>query len=696
MATSASSRPLIFRRRGDRKQSGPLGMAVPDEYRRGGFHELVHGETGGDPWRLFWRARSQMAVDEFEALPLLEEAHAAFDAKADLLGCGLCARTALMALNFGSATSAGLNAWASRMSATELDALQLGALDPSSRAWWLAGELARVFADSATAYLAPRTLTMRDALVELAFGVGPSLDADASLAAAMALLEYAEFEDDEALFDRVLSGISPTLQQEHGSALFRGRTWHCIHRCAFSIGPPRRRGKSRVDVSAAEDEALAIAARHSLPHLEATVLAVRAFYANLRLDDRLALETCERLGKITDFRRPNAAAWYYFLRGQACARAESLTEALLFYSQATEAAARAESSPASQQTFLLGHAAMLAQLGHWDRAEAIYTDLLAHQSGRDRDITLCRRDLVAVLRAAVQDPAAYPALRRGILERASALRWVAFYLATPRTTADFLAAALAAGDAPEFIAEVVRKRQLPARSSYLREWPWRLRIDALGTFKVAVDGVPIGFGARPQKKPIDLLKLLVAQGPEAVAATMIIDALWPEADGANAKGSFDMALLRLRKLLGRDDLVRLDAGRVGLDREQVWVDAWAFAADPGAAYGGQLFGSDPDEAWHSAARRRLRDLHIRRVQEQGEKLEGENDARGALALYEAALAHDPLAEVMARGAMRCWIALGEPAQALRSYERCRERLASELGVAPAPATRRLIDSIRAP
>ena len=157
-----------------------------------------------------------------------------------------------------------------------------------------------------------------------------------------ALLEYAEFEDDEALFDRVLSGIGPALQHGHGSPLFRGRAWHCIHRCAFSIGPPRRRGKSRVDVSAAEEEALAIAARHSLPHLEATVLAVRGFYANLRLDDRLALEACERLGQITDFRRPNAAAWYYFLRGQACARAKSLTEALLFYSQATEAAARAE------------------------------------------------------------------------------------------------------------------------------------------------------------------------------------------------------------------------------------------------------------------------------------------------------------------------------------------------------------------
>lgn len=636
-----------------------------------------------------------MALDEFEALPLLEEAHTAFEIAEDFVGRGLCARTALMALNFGSATHAGLRLWGSRMSATELDAIQLDALDPSSRAWWLAGELARVFADAATDYLAPRTLATRDELLGLAFASGTPLDDDARLAAAMSLLEYAEFEDDEALLDRVLSGIGPTLQQGRGSPLHRGRTWHCVHRCAFAIGPTRRRGRSRIDVSAAEDEALAIAARHSLPHLEATVLAVRGFYANLRLDDKAALEACARLGDITDFRRPNAAAWYYFLRGQAAARAESLTEALMFYSQATESAARAESSPASQQTFLLGHAGMLSQLGHWDRADAICADLLAHQSGRDREITQCRRDMVAVQRAAVQDPTAYPALRRDILERASALRWVTFYLATPRTTADFLAGGLLAGDCPEFIGEVIRKRQLPAKDSYPREWPWRLRIEALGTFEVSVDGLPITFGARPQKKPIDLLKLLVAQGPAPVAATTIIDALWPDADGAGAKGSFDMALLRLRKLLGRDDLIRLEAGRVGLDREQTWVDAWAFAADTGATYGGSLFGNDPDEGWHSASRRRLRDLYIRRIQDHGERLEGEQEPAQALALYDAALSHDPLAEVAARGAMRCWIALGEPAQALRTYERCRERLALELGVAPSPATRKLADSIRA-
>ena len=201
---------------------------MPAEYTRGAFHELLHREADDSPWCLFWRARAQMALDEFEALPLLEEAHTAFEIAEDFVGRGLCARTALMALNFGSATHVGLRLWGSRMSATELDAIQLDALDPSSRAWWLAGELARVFADAATDYLAPRTLATRDELLGLAFASGTPLDDDARLAAAMSLLEYAEFEDDEALLDRVLSGIGPTLQQGRGSPLHRGRTWHCV------------------------------------------------------------------------------------------------------------------------------------------------------------------------------------------------------------------------------------------------------------------------------------------------------------------------------------------------------------------------------------------------------------------------------------------------------------------------------------
>jgi DNA-binding SARP family transcriptional activator len=690
-----SGQPLIFRRSAPADGDLRFSQSVPEAYGRAAYHELLHLDRDGDAWQQYWRARAQMALDEFLALPLLEETYQAFENAADAVGCGLTARTALIALNYGEATSAGLHSWTERMSsAAAVPVAESNALAPATRAWWLAGELARVYAAAATDYLAPGTLAARDALLGLALDPHGALDDDALLVAAMTLFEYAEFEDDEALFDRVLSGVAAALEDKRGSPLYRGRVWHRIHRCAFSLGPARRRARQRIDVALAEEEALAISVRHALPHLEAAVLAVRGFYANVRRDSELADAVCERLGRITDFQRPMAAAWYYFLRAQTCARAEALTEALLFFAQAAEAARRAEAAPASQQTFLIGHAGMLSQLGHWNEADAIYADLIRHQSGRDRDITECRRQIVAVQRAAVQEPERFVALRHALLERARELRYLSFYLTTPRTTADFLADALRSGEAADFIAEIVRTRQLPARDSYSRQWPWLVRIEALGGLHVSIDGQAVSFGARPQKKPIDLLKLLVAQGPAPVASTTVIDALWPEADGANAKGSFDMALLRLRKLLGREDIVRLEAGRVGFDRERVWVDAWAFVADASASYTGPLFGHEAPEPWWSVSRARLHERYLRRAQEQAERLEGEERPADALALYEAALEHEPLAEVMSRGAMRCHIAMGEPALAMRTFERCRERLTAALGVAPSLATRKLAETLR--
>ncbi|MBS0446461.1 MAG: hypothetical protein JSR59_10990 [Proteobacteria bacterium] len=644
------------------------------------------------------RAMEQMALDEYAALPLLEAAYAAADRAGLPTLSGLCARAAVVALNYGEATSAGLHAWTDRVARTAAG-MPSGPDDASRRAWWLAGDLACVYASGAADYRSASTLRTLDDLKPLVLNSASGIDDDARAIGALVLFEYAEFEDDEPLFDRLVSALSPWLLDERGRPLYRGRVWHRIHRCAFTIGPTRQRDTQRIDPAAAEGKALEIAERHGLVRLEAAVLAVRGFYANVRQDDAVARASCERLGQIADFQRPMEAAWYYFLRGQACARAESLTQASLFYAQAVDAGRRAEAAPAAQQTFLIGHAGMLAALGRWDEADAIYAELLATQSGRDRDITACRRDLAYLQRmTATGDAATISPARQALLARAEALRWSAFYLASPRTTADFLVAALrdreTTGTVEAFIAGTVRSRRLPARHDYPRRWPWTVRIEAMGGLRVFVDGAEVRFGARPQKRPIELLKLLVAHGPQPVGVDVAIDALWPEAAGDNAKGSFDMTLLRLRKLLGHDEVVSLDAGRVGLDREHVWVDAWEFLEDERAPYGGALFGDDAAQPWFAPARRRIHDRHLQRVRRRAEQFEAEQRPADALALYVSALDQDPLAESMTRGAMRCCIALGEPARAIELYEQCRDRLSSALGVSPSEATRKIADSLR--
>jgi DNA-binding SARP family transcriptional activator len=64
-----------------------------------------------------------------------------------------------------------------------------------------------------------------------------------------------------------------------------------------------------------------------------------------------------------------------------------------------------------------------------------------------------------------------------------------------------------------------------------------------------------------------------------------------------------------------------------------------------------------------------------------------------LALYEAALAQDPLAENLYRGAIRCHLAAGRSGDALRAYRRCREQLSLVLGVSPSAATSKLVARI---
>jgi len=152
-------------------------------------------------------------------------------------------------------------------------------------------------------------------------------------------------------------------------------------------------------------------------------------------------------------------------------------------------------------------------------------------------------------------------------------------------------------------------------------------------------------------------------------------------------------VLRLRKLLGRDDALRLDGGRIGFDPACVWVDAFAFQHGAIDDYPGPLFGEDVVAPWWAGARERLHQRFLRLAQDRGRALEQRGEFEQALSLYEAALAQDPLAENLYRGAIRCHLATGRAADALRVFRRCRDQLSIVLGVAPSAATADLVAAI---
>ena len=310
-----------------------------------------------------------------------------------------------------------------------------------------------------------------------------------------------------------------------------------------------------------------------------------------------------------------------------------------------------------------------------------------------REMSLILADVASAAQSLKSNGEIPPELTRRIVERAREHAWPGFATLLAPIAARLCSDALRMGIEVEFVRHVIRERHVPAPDACEPAWPWPIRIHALGGLRVDANDVPIHFGPKAPRKPLDLLKLLVARGPGAIDMATVFDALWPDAEGAEARGAFDMAVLRLRKLLGRDDALRLEGGRVGFDPACVWVDAFAFQHGAIDDYRGPLFGEDVVAPWWAGARERLHQRFLRRTQDRGTALERRDDFEQALALYEAALAQDPLAENLYRGAIRCHLAAGRAADALRVFRRCRDQLSIVLGVAPSAATADLVASI---
>ncbi len=310
--------------------------------------------------------------------------------------------------------------------------------------------------------------------------------------------------------------------------------------------------------------------------------------------------------------------------------------------------------------------------------------------GMRRDFALILADIAAAADALLRDAAIPRALVETIMRAAREYAWRGFGQLLAPLAARLCADALRLGIEPEFARRVAREKHLPAPTPDEPHWPWPIRIRALGGLRVEIDDVPIAFGARAAHKPLDLLKVMVAHGPAPVDSAIVLDALWGDAEGGAARAAFDMTVMRLRRLLRRDDAVVVDAGRVGLDPGRVWVDAFAFAHGASDDYPGPLFGSAEVEPWWAAARERLHQRFLHRTLERGSAHEEQGDIDAALAIYEAGLAQDPLAEALYQGAIRCHLAAGRVADALRAFRRCREQLSIVLSVAPSAKTSALV------
>ena len=197
----------------------------------------------------------------------------------------------------------------------------------------------------------------------------------------------------------------------------------------------------------------------------------------------------------------------------------------------------------------------------------------------------------------------------------------------PAAVARVLGAALASGIETDYARSLIKRRRLVPEQARLAvlDWPWSFRVQTFGGFRLLLHEEPLAGSGKAQRRPLELLKALIAFGGEQVSESRLTDALWPRVDGDSAHRSFTSALHRLRKLLGEDRSVLLHEGRLTLDRRYFWVDAWEFeelaaqveaASDPATVeslaermltlYRGPFMADEIDAPWCLQARSRMR------------------------------------------------------------------------------------------
>jgi DNA-binding SARP family transcriptional activator len=287
------------------------------------------------------------------------------------------------------------------------------------------------------------------------------------------------------------------------------------------------------------------------------------------------------------------------------------------------------------------------------------------------------------------------------------------YIDCPADTAFLCQKALEEGVEVEYVQEIVRRRRLVPENPpvHLENWPWPLKVHTLGQSLIYKDGQPLRFSRKAQKKPLDLLQVLITAGAKGVRDVDLADALWPEADGDAALQSLKINLHRLRAFIGREEAVKVSEGLVCLDGRLCWIDAWAFerllgeadGRDPQNAipllekavslYQGFFLGREMEEPWLLAAGERLRSRFLRGVEKLGSLRSQNGDWEKARECYLKGLEVDGLAEEFCRGALICCRNLGLRAEGLSLYQRFEKRLKKELGIEPAAETRVIRDGL---
>lgn len=236
-----------------------------------------------------------------------------------------------------------------------------------------------------------------------------------------------------------------------------------------------------------------------------------------------------------------------------------------------------------------------------------------------------------------------------------------------------------------------------------------LEIRLFGAVRVASGGQTREIDIAPSVQV--LLAYLLLHRSAAHPRERLLDALWPEVEPDLARSRLSTTVWRLRRQIGGpaggDLVLSSTAGDLQLNpTAELCLDVAAFEeaalrflkAPDGAPTEeiDRALGLCQQELmvghycdWVAAERMRLRDLKERCLSRLVERHAAAGRDEQTIDRATDLLALDPLREDAHRAVMAAQIRLGRPHLARRQFDRCRELLASELGVEPVAETRAL-------
>ncbi|MDO9195954.1 BTAD domain-containing putative transcriptional regulator [Rhodoferax sp.] len=649
----------------------------------------------------YWLGYCALASEPADALRHLERAHAGFTAAADALGSFCTAAAAADAIIF---LGTNLDALAPWMPLLESYApVYLASRDVESDLRVLPGLLA-AFVHRETAH--PLTAPLAD-LAECML--------DQPLAASQRILlgslaYYLLWTGQTVRLDRIMIKIDRMCagQDVAPATLFR---W-------YGVGVLIRSLLGRIDeASDYARRALALASPGPAPmRAKAHLLMVLAALA--ARNSELARTHLHEAASVLDADNPIDVTTYEFQRGLLMMLDGDWRGAAQLM-RAAVASGHTSGWPLREHIALLGQALACTQVGAFADAEGALRAVLLH-----RFHAVCRwhQWLAALIEAYLAERQDDRPRCLAALEQAFAIGRACGYDFGPMPyCCDDMMPRLASlaldhGIDRPFALQIVRRYALPAPKGAGEHWPWPIRIRTLGHFSVERDGEPAKSSRKESRKPLDLLKILMSLGGEAVPVTRLCAALWPEAPGDAARNSFDNALHRLRKLLGGDQRVQLHSGGLSLDAATCWTDVTALTScltqldrlasdcDPASRlallelaltlYQGEYLAGEDELPDVLVTRQRLQTWFSRQVAAQGAWLEAEGQFDAAVRLYRRVIEQQPLAEAIYRRLIRCLLELGQRAEAYEVYRRCRQQLSIVLGIRTAPETDALVAALR--